>query len=173
MDETRSLFKKMKSRNHGSFQTLSDSYGWKLYSYIRKNCQDRDAADRIFADTVEKFYASVDSYQGDDPIEALLYACADEVRQREPSENPGGGEMSQWSIGHESGFSLPEVDEKTICRKKGSAGKTVFFTLCMIVLIIAIAAALWILLWMLMEMKVVPDLDLGYSWFNEHIAWIF
>ena len=81
--------------------------------------------------------------------------------------------MGRWTIGHEAGFSLPEVEIEGDAPKKESLALKLFYGLCIVLLIIGIAAALWIMLYMLMSMNLIPQMDLGYSWFNENIMSIF
>lgn len=81
MDETRELFNRIKRKDKGSFDQLTENYGWKLYSYIRGKVKDREQADRIFNDTLARFHASAEKYQSDDPIEAMLCLYADEISE--------------------------------------------------------------------------------------------
>lgn len=174
MDGTKELFKKIKGRDRESFDMLSQNYGWKLYSYIRKNTSDRAAADRIFSETFQNFYDLLNGYQGDDPIEAMLFGCADQLVADGGEASPKlPKDMGQWAIGHEAGFSLPEVELKEAPAKKETLGMKLFYGLCIILLIIGIAAAIWIMLYMLMSMNLIPQVDLGYIWFNEHVMNLF
>lgn len=173
MDGTRALFKKIMTRDRSSFETLSENYGWKLYSYIRRNSPDKETAERVFSDTFSRFYDTLENYQGDDPIEAMLYACADDVSVQKTEDRENGSTAGQWSIGHEAGFALPEVDLKKYEKKKEPLGIRIFYGICIALLILGILAALWIMVWMLMSMNLIPYLDLGYSWFNAHIANLF
>ena len=174
MDETRALFKKVKGRDAASFDALSENYGWKLYSYIRKNTQDRASADRIFSDTFSRFYDAVEGYEGEDPIEALLFSCADQSAGE--ASIPEKGEerpMGQWAIGQEAGFSLPPVHAQGTMEKRDPLWLRLFYGISIVLLVIGILAALWIMAYMLMSMNLIPAADIGYSWFNTHIANLF
>ena len=177
MEDLKALFRTVRGRDRASFDALSEAYGWKLYSHIRKNTEDREEADRIFSETFDSFYDAVEDYEGNDPIEALLFSCADRLL---PESRPGDGSrknadtMGRWAIGQEAGFTLPPVPPDTLeSPKKESAWVTVFYVFCIILLVIGIAAAVWVMLWMLMSMNLIPEMDLGYSWFNQHILEIF
>ena len=173
MDQSNALFKKIKGRDRSSFEALSENYGWKLYSYIRRNTEDRATADRIFSNTFSAFYDAVGKYESEDPIETMLYICADQASCGEKLASHQNTEMSQWAIGHEAGFSLPEVMPQEEKKAKESVGMKIFYFICIFLLVVGIAAAVWILLWMLMNMDLMPWLDLGYTWFNQHILDIF
>ena len=173
MDETRALFKKVKGRDRQSFDALSDHYGWKLYSYIRRNAKDRAEADRIFSDTVALFYDSLESYEGSDPVEALLFSCADRARGFRGNPEGEAEKIGQWTMGREADFSLPPVDPSAFRREKEPLWLRIFYSICIVLLIAGILAAVWIMLYMLMSMNLIPGMDLGYSWFNAHIADLF
>ena len=175
MDGTKELFKKIRGRDRASFDMLSQNYGWKLYSYIRKNTADRASADRIFSDTFQNFYDLLDGYEGDDPIEAMLFTCADKlVKNGAAASKPEvQSPMGQWEIGCEAGFSLPKVEAAEGATKKESLGMKFFYGICILLLVIGIFAALWIMLYMLMSMNLIPQMDLGYSWFNANVMNLF
>ena len=44
------------------------------------------------------------------------------------------------------------------------------FGLCVALLVLGMAAALWVILGLLMNMNLIPQIDLGYEWFNLHVA---
>ena len=173
MDGTRSLFQKIRGRDRDSFEKLSEAYGWKLYAHIRSSTPDREQADRIFAETFPVFYDMVESYEGDDPIEAMLFSCADRACRAQALSAREKQNLGPWTIAHEAGFSLPPVEEKLFKKEKEPLFLRIFYGLCILILIAGIAAAVWIMLWMLMSMNLIPSLDLGYSWFNANIADLF
>ena len=218
MDETKALFNKIKRKDSGSFNLLTETYGWKLYSYIRRNVTDRETADRIFNDTLARFHASAQNYDCEDPIEAMLCLYADEIAktvsdtkphsQEQPDQDLHSGvEMPEkvphgvaapvfsdssaagedavfsiadqpeapWSIGSGEKFDFPDDKprkRRNSSREKKQSGSFVasfFYVLCIILLVIGIVAALWFLIGILADMQILPDWDLGYSWFNDHI----
>lgn len=168
MDATKALFKKIKGRDRSSFQLLTETYGWKLYSYIRRNTASRETADRIFSETFARFYDSMEDYGSEDPIETMLYLYADMVGNASLTEE--NTELSRWQIAQENGFALPEVKLPKGHGKAGSRWLNFFYGVCIVLLLLGILAAFWILAWMLMDMNILPMWDLGYSWFNTHIA---
>ena len=170
VDQIKALFKKIKGGDRASFTALSDQYGWKLYSYIRRNTPDRDTADRIFSETFSRFYASMDRYDSEDPIETMLYVYADQAGSQEQAGNDTA-DLSKWEIGHESGFSLPEVELPKKSRE--STGLRIVYGFCIALLSAGILLSIWVMVGMLMNMNLIPYVDLGYDWFNVHIFDIF
>ena len=168
MDATKALFKKIKGRDRNSFRLLTETYGWKLYSYIRRNTANRETADRIFSETFERFYDSMEEYGSEDPIETMLYLYADIVGDASSADN--NTSLSRWQIARENDFSLPEVRISKGHEATKNCWISFFYGVCIVLLLLGILAAFWILTWMLMDMTIIPKLDLGYSWFNAHIA---
>lgn len=173
MDETKALFKKIRGRDKRSYEALSDAYGWKLYSHIRSCTDDREKADRIFSQTFSAFYNELQHYEGEDPIEAMLFACADRIGCKAREDEEKAAEIGPWALGHEMNFMLPKVDSAVLAEKKEPLWLKIFYGLCIIVLILGILAAVWVMAWMLMSMNLIPEYDFGYSWFNLHIADLF
>ena len=165
MDDTKALFQKIKGRDKRSFEALSDAYGWKLYSHIRSCMEDREKADRIFSQTISAFYQDLKHYEGEDPIEAMLYACADRIGS--------GSKQDEKAPDVEEKTTLPKVDSSIYEEKKEPLWLKIFYSLCIIVLVLGILAAVWVMAWMLMSMNLIPEYDFGYSWFNLHIADLF
>ena len=173
MDEIKALFKKIKGRDKRSFEVLSDAYGWKLYTHIRSGTEDREKADRIFSQTLSVFYNELQDYDGEDPIEAMLFACADRIGCKNREEEVKSAEIGPWTLGQEANFMLPNVDGVIINQIKEPLWLKIFYGLCIIILIFGILAAVWVMAWMLMSMQLIPEYDFGYSWFNLHIADLF
>ena len=167
MNETKALFQKIKVRDKRSFEALSDAYGWKLYSHIRSNTKEREQADDVFRRTFSEFYNSLQNYDGDDPIEAMLFSCADRITFESRTED----EIQPADLQHT--LSLPIVDSSVYEKKQEPLWLKIFYSICIIVLILGILTAVWVMAWMLMSMNLIPQYDFGYSWFNLHIADLF
>ena len=212
MDETKELFNRIKRKDNGSFNQLTEAYGWKLYSYIRRSVPDREKADRIFNDTLAQFHDSAESYDCEDPIEAMLCLYADRLSKesgesngsfhvdpvpakREQTVKESGKESylpaaasankdfqqsvsakeEEWTIGCGREFRFPDdTSKKQKKAEKQKAGKrsgwsSFLYGLCVFLLVVGILAALWFLVGILVDMEILPDWDLGYSWFNENV----
>ena len=167
-DETKVLFKKIKGRDKRSFEVLSDAYGWKLYTHIRSCTDDRVKADRIFSQTFSEFYQELQQYDGEDPIEAMLFSCADRIGCKDNEEENKKADMCPEPV-----LSLHPVHPDVYGKKKEPLWLTIFYGFCIVVLIFGILAAVWVMAWMLMSMNLIPEYDFGYSWFNLHIADLF
>ena len=141
MDETKALFQKIKGRDKRSFEALSDAYGWKLYSHIRSRTEDREKADRIFSQTFSAFYQDLQHYEGEDPIEAMLFACADRIGSGYKHDEEAATMVGKPPI------PLPKVDSSIYEEKKEPLWLKIFYILCIIVLVLGILAAVWVMAW--------------------------
>lgn len=169
--ETNDLFNRIKARDQDAFKQLTEDYGWKLYARIRKTTDNRDKADLIFKRTFSRFYNSMEEYDSDDPIEAMLCVYADVITKELapkpvnfPSRIPGADPASTAA---QPEFSEEPEDKP---KKAHSPAATFFYVVGVIVLVLGIAAALWIMAGLLMDLNVLPEFDLGYEWFNANIA---
>lgn len=229
MDDTKELFNKIKNKDKDSFHILTDTYGWKLYSYIRRNEENRENADKIFSDTLTRFHQSVGDYDCEDPIEAMLCLYADSICHKEgapsshiqepvmqaepevPTSKPEPIAVeeavipeapviqpqpvpaqqprkpgNEWQVLDDQGDLVPKSKLKGSSKQSpkeysdkqsrgaGSHLSSFFYGLCILLLILGITAALWFLIGILVDMEILPaSWDLGYSWFNDHIAFWF
>ena len=156
--ENTDLFQRIQANDQEAFRQLTDEYGWKVYSRIRKRTADREKADLIFKRAFADFFESMKDSDTEDVIEAMLcvYAAmaADDIEKAEET-------------GSEDAAVLPEVPEK---KKKRSFFSNLIYTLNVLLLLAGIVIALWAMAGLLMDLNILPELDLGYSWFNAHIA---
>ena len=142
------LLDRIKERDMAAYHHLTQDYGWKLYSYLKTRFQDKETLDAVFNETLNKFYNTIAG--SDDVIEALLYSFADQTCQ---TMMPG----------------------KTIAVAKGNTKKasgkvgTILFYVSFGFLLFGIFAALWVIVGLLMGLGIMPELDLGYSWFNANV----
>ena len=170
MDDFKILFDKIKHRDKASFQILTETYGWKLYSYIRKNVDNRELADTIFSETLSRFHHNAEKFDCQDPIEAMLCLYADEI-QKTHSSVPAAVPAQNQKVFPEPPYDAAPAPKK---KKKCSVLAGIFYTICILLLLAAIAVALWFLVGMLVDMEILPKAwDFGYSWFNANIADLF
>ena len=73
------LLDRMKENDPGAFLELTDRYGWPLYAFIRRKYSDNGAAEKLYNDTMNRFYHSLSDSSAEDPLEALLLAFADQL----------------------------------------------------------------------------------------------
>ena len=158
--ETNDLFKRIREKDQAAFKELTEDYGWKLYGRIRKTTDDRDKADLIFKQTFSRFYNTMENYDCEDAIEAMLCVYAAMVTE----------ELAQ----SEGETVMPELTGKKKTAKKAKKAHSgianFFYVLGVLLLLAGIAAALWIMAGLLMDLQILPQFDLGYEWFNANIA---
>lgn len=169
--ETNELLDRIKDRDTDAYLQLTQAYGWKLYSHLRSQFEDRETADAAFNETLTNFYNSLAGGDGEDAVEALLYAYADQTCRKmnggaqSAQEIPAKPPVEPVSTVTEKP-TVVEPEEKKAPERSGSFG----FTLGVTILVIGILAALWVIIGLMMDMGILPELDLGYSWFNANLA---
>ena len=147
------LLMKLMRRDTDAFLKMTDKYSWSVYSQIRKKVSDPEVADALFQKTMDGFYRSLHESQTDDPLEAMLLVYANGVIEKHEA-----------SCGEGIVYSAKAADKPA---KRSSGGLvTVFLLLC-------IAAVLWVIAGLLMDMNLIPAVDLGYAWFNANITQMF
>lgn len=142
------LLKRIQDRDMTAYHQLTEEYGWKLYSHLKTRFRDKDMLDAAFHETLRQFYNTVAG--SGDVVEALLFSYADRTCQQ----------MIQGK--------KPDMAVAPAKKQKGKAG-TIFFTIAFSVLVLGIFVALWVILGLLMDLGIMPEVDLGYSWFNAHL----
>lgn len=140
------LLNRIKERDMDAYLQLTRAYGLKLYSHLREQCGDKETADMAFNQTLEHFYGALTADDSQDAVEAILCAFADHTCLQMRQEK--------------------EPEEEKAEKGGGSLG----FVLGICILSVGILAALWVILGLLMDMNLIPELDLGYSWFNTYVA---
>lgn len=63
-----------------------------------------------------------------------------------------------------------DEDDTDKPKKKRSKG---VFVICLIINIILILLLIWFVIGLLINLGIIPEINIGYEWFNEHIANIF
>ena len=147
---------------------LTQDYGWKLYSYLREQLDDKDAADEAFNRTLTGFYNSLAVKSGDDAVETLLYAFADQTCSQMSAERNVPAHTMMIPESETVPQAATPISSNPAQRKKKSG--RFGFVLGVTVLMIGILIAGWVIVGLLMDMGLLPELDLGYSWFNANFA---
>lgn len=176
--DTIEMLNRIKTRDFKAYCQLTEDYGWKLYSRIRERFDDAQKANAVFNETLSCFCSDLTDHEGDDALDALLLAYAEKVCSR-MEQNEQQTELQNVQQNREEQFvsEVPDdsediMEEETAPPKKdkvstrGSFG----FRLCIFLLLLGILAVIWIILGLLMDMNLIPQLDLGYTWFNANIA---
>lgn len=183
------LLNRIKGRDREAFVELMRKYGASLYSRMLSKLGDRQLADAAFKETMVGFYKSLTENEGEDAISALLSGYADNVSDRmlgdyfeHMVENTAncveGSELSKLKlpVPEAKAAAMPETDDycdsSSLSTKSDetdsfSRGGWIFavslLSTCALIVI-------WIIVGLLVGVDVLPDIDFGYTWFNENIA---
>ena len=141
------LLNRMKDRDMVAYHYLTEHYGWKLYSYLQTRFQKKEQVDAALIETLRQFYNTVAG--SDDAIEALLISFADQTC-RDMIQTQG----------------LPAT---AVPKKKSRKMSGIFFSIALCLLLLCIFGAIWVIIGLLMDLGIMPEVDLGYSWFSANI----
>jgi len=157
------LLDRMKNRDTEAFLEMTDRYGWAVYSAIREKHADHDEADRIYQETMNGFYHSLLNPAAEDPLEALLCTFADQISDKIPDSLPPEREKENQPPKIRL-YDEPQPVSASAGKKHGF-----WYGLGILLVLVAIAAVLWCMAGLLMDMQVIPYCDLGYSWFHTNV----
>lgn len=129
------------------FLRISELYGWKLHTYLKERTSDYRIREELYSQIICTFCAE-DHHPGQE--ERALFAVADRI-------------CAQRKL-----FCVPDFEEDT-------PGKCVNFWFCLalVLLLVLIGVCLWVMLGLLMEIGLIPYLDLGHSWMMNRITNLF
>lgn len=166
------LLERMMHRDTDAFLEMTDRYGWALYSEIRNKYPDKSEADRIYDETMQQFYRSLQNPACEDPMEALLCAFADRISEQKGiradpfMKNISGDDISPPSIQLKNTQIYTE-------QKTGKRKGRFWFRLAALLLAIGFFSVIWIGVGLMMEAGMIPYFDLGYHWFADLVSqWI-
>lgn len=143
--DSNELLNRLKDRDMGAYHLLTEHYGWKLYSYLKTRFKDKEQVDAAFNESLHQFYSTIAG--SEDAVEALLFSFADRICE---------------NMKHNQNITVPEQ------KSSGKMG-TVLFTVAFSILLLGIFVTLWVIIGILMDLGIMPELDLGYSWFSDHV----
>ena len=187
--DTNSLLERIRSKDRDAFMQLMQTYGRGLYTRLLNQLGDKVLADAAFKETLVGFYNALVRSEGEDAVQALLYSYGDitgdrilesslaQVINETVSETQLTPEPEPESpLARQAGVPEPEENEEAADEKQEAApGKEEnragwWLGLAVGGLSVAILAALWVIAGLLMDMGLLPELDLGYEWFSANVA---
>lgn len=187
--DTNSLLERIRSKDRDAFMQLMQTYGRGLYTRLLNQLGDKVLADAAFKETLVGFYNALVRSEGEDAVQALLYSYGDitgdrilesslaQVINETVSETQLTPEPEPESpLARQAGVPEPEENEEAADEKQEAApGKEEnragwWLGLAVGGLSVAILAALWVIAGLLMDMGLLPELDLDYEWFSANVA---
>lgn len=137
--------------NPAKYLELSDQYGWKLYSCLSERIEDRKMLSEIYEKGMERFCELAETCDDPDALDKFLAEAADYAC--EGLKKPEG----------------PPNPAKSKARKESGFGFWLAFT----ALLLLNLTCLWVILGLLMDMGILPEIDLGYRWAqNTVMPWL-
>ena len=162
------LLERMMQKDPDAFLEMTERYGWALYSDIRKKYSNQETADKIYDETMQLFYRSLQNPACEDPVEALLCTLAEKI-----------GAAQNITAVRENGMLLDPVQPPDVQLKQtkadirvssGKRKRSIWFKLAMLLVLTGFAAVIWIGVGLMMEAGILPYYDLGYTWFASIAA---
>ena len=177
--DTVEMLSRLKSKDYEAYQQLTEKYGQTLYSYIQGRLDDRKKIHAVFQETLSDFCSIIADPADKDVVEYLLLTFAEkncdktEPAKEVPAASPPAvraaeEEMQESEVLPSSEIFAHKEEKKT--SGPGSGSGKLGFRVAASLLILGIAAALWVILGLLMDMELIPQINLGYEWFNLHVA---
>ena len=185
----------LQAHDDEAFRTIARTYGKSVYERLLARSGNQKLAKQALKTALTELYSAVSATDSRDPIEALLYAEAERAQAamqqnacdvlleetlRPIARARGKGEPLQEPDMLAAGFgtvqpcieatrTAPPAQRQPLpdpVIRKHRLGRTA----AAILLSIGILLMLWIIAGLLMDMELLPYVDLGYAWFNRQIA---
>ena len=162
------LLERMMQRDTDAFLELTDRYGWALYSEIRKKYPNQEVADRIYDETMQQIYRSLQNPSCEDPMEALLCAFAEKIGAAQGI--PSASEEAQLPEDLQPPAISLQPTKADIRADSIKPKRSIWWNLALSLAGFGFAAVIWIGVGLLMEAGMLPYYDLGYTWFASFFA---
>ena len=180
------LLNRVQAKDRDAFVELMKKYGVKLYSRLLVKLGDRQLADAAFKETMVGFYKSLTENEGEDAISAFLAGYGDNVSDRligdyfdhiventaDCVESAGYRKLNlpvpeleeeENTYYDENDVSGENEAESPLISRKGWIFAVSLLSTCALLVI-------WVIIGLLCGMGIIPELDLGYTWFNNNVA---
>lgn len=164
------LLDRMQSKDAQAFLELTNRYGWSVYSAILSKHKNPAVADQIYNETMNAFYHSLADSPTEDPIEALLCGFAGLI-------SPENLNFEQTILQNPDAPPTVQLCQKPVLSgqpfRPTAKWRGFRYFLGNLMITMAIAAVLWYMAALLMELGLIPPNDLGYSWFASNVGILF
>lgn len=186
--DIQSVLTSIKQQDKAAFRELVKEYGRGLYIKLYAASGDAEAARQATKAAFAELYMALNSQQGPDVLESLLYSlgekkqrellqrqaarfsseCFEETVKLPASEKPATLKAEPTMEGYTE-YTIPQANgDISVAVQQEPAHRGMDFWQW--VLLLLAAAGLWYGIGMLMGAGHLPKYDLGYSWFNLNIA---
>ena len=179
----------LQAHDDEAFRTIARTYGKSVYERLLARSGNPELAKQALKAALTDLYAAVSAADNRDPVEALLFTFAERA-QSAMQQNAGNERMEApvrsaadagvstqaTARGLETdnrrapvGADMPPAQQALppdFGPKKHGFGRTA----AVILLCAGILLMLWVIAGLLMDMELLPPVDLGYEWFNRQIA---
>lgn len=184
--ETNELLARVREGNEEAFRLLFARHGETLYQSLMERCHDKRIAREALKDVFQKAYATLrNSPQPDGTALWLNELTMNSLEERLTAQKQAvamceGLQSERENAAAETFHQEPGGTERIICDvRKGmhtpSTRKTshISGTAIAIILIVLLLLTIWYIVGALMRMGMLPNVDLGYSWFSSHVFSLF
>lgn len=187
----------LQAHDDEAFRTIARTYGKSVYERLLARSGNPELAKQALKAALTDLYAAVSAADNRDPVEALLYAGAERAQlvmqqnagnermeapvrsaadagvstqaMREAKATARGLETDNRRAPVGAGADMPPAQQALppdSGPKKHGFGRTA----AVILLCAGILLMLWVIAGLLMDLELLPPVDLGYEWFNRQIA---
>lgn len=153
--DTKDLLDRIRNKDVDAYAQFLSLHGGRVHTQLLRQMGDREAADTAFRRAASGFYRLLTREDSGEALALLLSIYAGSLTQFPAPVTPASECRG-----------LPAPQDAPFARPPWSRLGLGF---CAGLLSLGIAAALWVIAGLLMDMNLVPTLDLGYAWFDCHI----
>lgn len=173
-----------------AFRAFVRTYGKPVYERLLEQSGDPVIAKEALKTAIVELYTTISTTDARDPIDAILFRRAEQAQKElrssmclkflddvisettidKKSANPDPVKTQKDRQADKPAVhakvEMPQVGKDLKKRKERRAGRVV----AAIFLSMGILLLLWIAVGLLIDMDLIPTVDLGYEWFNQNIA---
>ncbi len=184
------MFRRIRAGDQLAVTELISKYGDDVYTNARECTQDNDLALDLSKSTFKEFIILLQTQDNEDNWDTLLFRLQEgtltarlmndtdrNVKKRKKQDNGMLMQMTDEALTEFYGKSnaektkselesSPEFQKWYKRRKNGTVAQILFYVFVCVVIV-------WVIFGLLRRMGVLPNLDLGYTWFNHALFRLF